>query len=275
MGRDRVLVTGASSGIGAATVAALVEHGFDVLATVRSERDEEALGARHGNRVTVARCDVTDAEQVAALGRQVAGTLLRGLVNNAGVAVAGPLEFLPLAELRRQLEVNVVGQLAVTQAVLPAVRAARGRVVMVGSIAGRVAGPMLGAYHASKFALLGLTDTLRAELAPLGVRVVLVEPGAIDTPIWRTSTERGEALVAGMPPEATDVYGRQIRRALAGAERTAQRGLPASAVAEVVIDALTVRRPRPRYLVGRDARSAAMVARLPHRLRYHLTAARS
>ena len=184
MSHGSVLVTGASSGIGQAAVTALVERGFQVWATVRTEVDERRLLATHADRVTVRRCDITDADDVAALGAEVAARgRLVGLVNNAGTAVPSPLEYLPLDQLRQQLDVNLVGQLAVVQAVLPALRTTRGRVVMIGSIADRVALPMLGAYHASKFGLLGLTDTLRAELAPSGVRVVLIEPGAISTRI--------------------------------------------------------------------------------------------
>ncbi len=275
MSRGTVLVTGASSGIGAACVASLRGAGFEVVATVRSEADEQQLTAQYAGRVTVLRCDVTDAGQVAELGRHVGDLALAGLVNNAGTAVPGPLEYLPVEELRRQLEVNLVGQLAVTQVALPALRRAGGRIVMVGSIADRIAGPMLGAYHASKFGLLGMTDSLRAELAPSGVRVVLVEPGVIATSIWNTGQSVGEDLLAGMPPDAEERYGAQIDAKRTEAARAGERGLPASAVADVITQALTTKRPRPRYLVGRDAKAAAVVAGLPFRLRYRLTAARS
>ena len=276
MGDPSVLVTGASSGIGDATVTALVERGFRVWATVRTDVDEQRLLATHADRVTVRRCDITDAEHVAALGAEVvARGGLVGLVGNAGIAVPSPLEFLPLDQLRHQLDVNLVGQLAVVQAVLPALRTTRGRVVVIGSIADRVALPMLGAYHASKFGLLGLTDTLRAELAPSGLRVVLIEPGAVATRIWTSGRVRGDELLTAAPPEATSRYRSQIDRARADALRSADRGLPPSAVAGVVTRAMTTRNPRPRYLVGRDARVAAAIALLPHRLRYRLTAAGS
>jgi NAD(P)-dependent dehydrogenase (short-subunit alcohol dehydrogenase family) len=271
-----VLVTGASSGIGAATVAVLVDRGFQVWATVRTGADEERLVAAYGPGVTVLRCDITDPDQVAALGTAVvARGGLVGVVSNAGIAVPAPLEYLPLDQLRHQLEVNLIGQLSVIQVVLPALRRARGRIVVVGSIADRVALPMLGAYHASKFGLLGLTDSLRAELAPSGVRVVLIEPGVISTRIWETGRVRGEELLAAIPLEATTQYRSQIDQTRTNALRSADRGLPPSAVADVIASALTARNPRPRYLVGRDAQIAAMIARLPHRLRYRLTAARS
>ncbi len=276
MSNGSVLVTGASSGIGEATVAALVGHGFHVWATVRKRADGERLADTHGGRVSVLRCDVTDEGQVAELGRQVtAAGPLAGLVDNAGTAIPSPLEFLPLAELRRQLEVNLVGQLAVTQAVLPALRSARGRIVVVGSAGDRIAVPMLGAYHASKFGLVGLTDSLRAELAPSGVRVVLVEPGVIATDIWSTGRTVGEALLAGLPPAAAVTYRAQIDRTRRDAARAVEKGLSPSVVADVIARALTAKRPRPRYLVGIDARAAALVALLPHRVQYRLTAARA
>ncbi|MFQ6172961.1 SDR family NAD(P)-dependent oxidoreductase [Oryzobacter sp. R7] len=271
-----VLVTGASRGIGAATVTALVQRGFHVWATVRSDADAQRVASAHGPAVTVRRCDVTVAAEVEALGAEVVSQgRLVGLVDNAGTAVPAPLEHLPLDQLRHQLEVNLVGQLAVIQAALPALRTTRGRIIVVGSIADRLALPMLGAYHASKFGLLGLSDTLRAELAPSGVRVVLVEPGAVATSIWETGRLLGEELLAEAPPEASRRYGAQIARIRADAERSAARGLPPSAVAAVIARALTARNPRPRYLVGRDAKVAAVVAKLPFRLRYRVTAARS
>ena len=273
-GDGAVLVTGASSGIGEATVSALIGCGFRVWATVRRDVDEQRLTATHGDRVTVRRCDITDPDQVAALGTEVVASGLVGLVSNAGIAVPAPLEYLPLEHFRHQLEVNLVGQLAVVQAVLPALRRTRGRVVVVGSIGDRIATPMLGAYSASKFGLLGLTDSLRAELAPSGVRVVLIEPGVISTRIWSSGRLRGEELLAAAPPEAARLYQSQIDRIRADADRAERRGLPPSTVAGVIATAMTSGNPRPRYLVGRDAQVAALVARLPDRLRYLLTAAK-
>ena len=270
-----VLVTGASTGIGAATVAELVSRGFRVWAGVRGEDAAARLADEHGDSVRLLRLDVTDAAAVAAAGEQVtAAGPLHGLVNNAGVALPGPLEFLPVAAVREQLEVNLLGQLAVTQAMLPALRAAAGRIVMVGSIGGRIAAPMLGAYHASKFGLVGLTDTLRAELAPWHIRVILIEPGAIATPIWSRGAANADRLEGQMPAKARDLYAGQIAQARKNATRSARNGLLPAAVAAVVARALTTPRPRPRYLVGRDAQVASVIARLPYRLRYRLTAAR-
>lgn len=270
-----VVVTGASTGIGRATAAALVEHGVRVFPTVRREADAAALRTEMGELVTPLVLDVTDQDTVRRAGDVVAAAgPLSGLVNNAGVAVPAPLEYLPLAELRKQLEVNLVGQLGVTQAMLPALRRGRGRIVNIGSIGDRIAGPLLGAYAASKFGLLGLTDALRTELSRAGIRVILVEPGVVATPIWDRGRATGETILAGLPQEATDRYGGLVRRVSANAARAAGKGLAPDAVAAVVIEALTHRRPRPRYLVGRDAHLLSVVARLPHRLRYRLLAAR-
>lgn len=270
-----VVVTGASTGIGRATTTALVERGLRVFPTVRREADAAELRTELGELVTPLVLDVTDQDSVGRAADVVAAAgPLSGLVNNAGVAVPAPLEYLPLHELRRQLEVNLVGQLGVTQAMLPALRRGRGRIVTLGSIADRIAGPLLGAYAASKFGLLGLTDALRTELSRAGIRVILIEPGAIATPIWSRARASGEAILAGLPQEATDRYGGLVRRVSANGERAARQGLSPDAVAAVIIEALTHRRPRPRYLVGRDAQLLSMVARLPHRLRYRLLAAR-
>jgi NAD(P)-dependent dehydrogenase (short-subunit alcohol dehydrogenase family) len=274
------VVTGASTGIGRACVDELARTGAHVWASVRTDDDEQTLRRDHPDAVTVLRMDVTDADSVAAAGQQVlAAGPLTGLVNNAGVALPAPLEHIPIEVFRRQLEVNLIGQLAVTQAMLPALRKSReqgadARIVMIGSIGGRIAAPMLGAYHASKFGMVGLADTLRAELAPSGIRVVLIEPGAIATPIWDRGAAAGNELLPGLPEAGRQRYSAQIAVAQSSAAKSAKRGLPPVRAAQVVLKALTATNPRPRYLVGPDAHAAAVVAQLPHRLRYRLTAAR-
>jgi NAD(P)-dependent dehydrogenase (short-subunit alcohol dehydrogenase family) len=185
------------------------------------------------------------------------------------------LEFLPPAELRRQLEVNVVGQHAVTQALVPLLRRGRGRIINLGSIGDRIVAPMTGPYHISKFALRAWSDTLRLELSPWGIQVVLVEPGAVATPIWETSIAAAERLQQTLPSGVEQLYGRAIAAARTSALRSAARGMPADQVAAVVAQALTVRRPRARYLVGVDARITAIVARLPDRLRDRLILSQS
>lgn len=277
-----VVVTGASTGIGRAVVDDLVRARFHVWPTVRREEDADDLREAHGDAVTPLLLDVTDDDQVHGAAEQVrAHGPLHGLVNNAGVALAGPLEHLPLDVFRRQLDINLTGQLAVTQAMLPALRAGHdrygdARVVMMGSIGGRIAGPMLGAYHAGKFALAAVAGTLRAELAPSGITVVLVEPGAIATPIWARGIDGGEEVWQRLPAEGRERYQAQKDQAVANARRSARTGLPPERVARVVTRALLAPNPRPRLVVGRDAAlAAAMVRLLPHRAIYRITAART
>src|SRR5919108_137787 len=198
MASGAVLVTGASTGIGEATALHLRELGFDPVAGVRRDEDAERLESQ-GLRTV--RLDVTDGAQIAAARDAVDG-LLAGLVNNAGVGVAAPLEFLPLDQLRRQLEVNLIGQVAVIQAFLPALRRAGGRIVNGSSIGGRVAAPLLSPYNASKFALEAISDSLRRELRTQGVDVIVIEPGGVKTPIWKKGNELAGEMIAGMPPEA-------------------------------------------------------------------------
>jgi NAD(P)-dependent dehydrogenase (short-subunit alcohol dehydrogenase family) len=276
-----IMVTGASSGIGRATVDDLVQHGFHVWASVRSDEDEKALLTAHPQHLEVLRLDLADAGSIAAAGERVcAAGPLHGLVNNAGIALPGPLEYVPIDVFRQQIEINVVAQLAVTQAVMPALRSAKqtdddARIVMIGSIGGRIAGPMLGGYHASKFALVGLSDSLRAELSPWGIKVILVEPGAIATAIWQRGRASGDAVTAQMPESASTLYARQIAGMRANAARSAKRGLPPERVARSIREALTTGRPRARYLVGPDAHVAALITRLSARLARRLTAARA
>jgi NAD(P)-dependent dehydrogenase (short-subunit alcohol dehydrogenase family) len=277
-----VLVTGASTGIGHATVTALTRDGFRTWATVRRQPDADRLSAELGDAVTPLLVDLEDEESVRAAGRRVcADGPLHGLVNNAGAALSGPLELLPIATFRRQLEINLVGQLLMTQVMLPALLDAAGRhgdarVVMVGSIGGRIAGPTLGAYQAAKHGLVGLTGALRAELAPSHIRVVLVEPGVIATPIWASGRAAGEHILHGQPDEVVRRYEKQLQGARAMAERGQRHGLPAEVPARVIHAALTAKNPRPRQTVGRDAAVvAAMVRLLPFRLLYRLTAGRA
>jgi NAD(P)-dependent dehydrogenase (short-subunit alcohol dehydrogenase family) len=239
----RVLVTGASSGIGRATAIGLAARGFTVYAGTRRPLD-------YGG-VTPVDLDVTQA--VDHLGELE----LDGLVNNAGLAVIGPLEFLALDELRRQLEVNAVGQLAVIQACLPALRRSGGRIVNVSSISGRVALPLFGPYAASKFALEALSDALRRELRG-AVGVSLIEPGAVATPIWQRTLG-----ATPLPPEPYRAVGERLRGM---AEAAATGGMPVSVVVGAIHHALSARRPRTRYVLGREARVQAVLARaLPGR----------
>jgi NAD(P)-dependent dehydrogenase (short-subunit alcohol dehydrogenase family) len=236
----------------------LRDAGWDVHATVR-----QAGEAPPGTRELVV--DVTDP---VAVGLATDGIEeLDALVDNAGIGIAGPLEVLPLDELSRQLDVNVVGQLRVAQALLPALRRRRGRIVLMGSISGRSALPFLGAYAMSKFALEAMADALRVELAPWGIHVVIVEPGTIATPIWT----KPQPTAAELSPDAARLYGERLDRfRRLAAERTAGHAVPAVEVAKAVERALTAKRPRTRYLVGPDARRRARVQKLPDRIRDRL-----
>jgi NAD(P)-dependent dehydrogenase (short-subunit alcohol dehydrogenase family) len=238
-----------------------------VLAGVRADSDGDRLQAAASERLESVTIDVTDPQAIAAAAEQLGKEPLHGLVNNAGIALAMPLEFIPLDQLRHQLEVNVVGQVGVTQAFLPNLRSAKGRIVNVGSIAGRSSLPFLGAYAASKHALEAVTDALRVEVQPFGIAVTIVEPGTIATPIWRKGGELIEQLAGGMPEELSQLYGDRMKAFRDAATAAGRRAEPADQVAIVIEHALTARQPKARYLVGRDARRRAIVERLPTRLR--------
>jgi NAD(P)-dependent dehydrogenase (short-subunit alcohol dehydrogenase family) len=248
------LVTGASSGIGRATVRRLDGAGWKVFAGVRKEEDAAALREESSARLEPLLLDVLDPEAIAAaaarIGAEPGG--LDGLVDNAGAAVPGPLETMPIEDFRRQIELNLVAQLAVTQAMLPSIRTARGRIVLISSLGGRVALPFTGAYHAAKFGLEAVGDSLRQELAPWGLRVVIVEPGSIDTPIWAAGEASADESLAGSP-RMQQLYGAAIERYRKVIRDTAERGIPPEKVAAKVQHALEVGRPRSRYLVGLDA----------------------
>ena len=209
--------------------------------------------------------DVTDGDQIRAAAEGV--EKLDGLVNNAGIAIAMPVEFVPLDELRHQLEVNVVGQVAVTQAFLPALRRARGRIVFVGSIAGKSALPFLAPYAASKHALEAIADSLRLELRPWAIGVSIVEPGTIRTPIWARGAAKANELLASAGSEAGELYGDRVAAFRRVAMKRGEGGASPESVAKVVEEMLAARRPRTRSLVGRDARIRAGLERLPARAR--------
>ena len=259
MATGTVLVTGASTGIGEATALHLKELGFDSVGAVRKEEDAERLRSQGLRTVKL---DVADQASISAARAELGDGPLAGLVNNAGIAVAGPLEFLP------QLEINLVGQVAVTQQFLPALRTGRGRIVNLSSIGGRVALPLVAAYNASKFALEGISDSLRRELHGQGVHVILIEPGGVKTPIWKKGNELADEIQQQMPPEAERLYGSMVAALRRETVKIEQKtGIEPSVVAEVIGRALTAKRPRTRYLVGTDAKIRGPVAKiLPDRV---------
>jgi NAD(P)-dependent dehydrogenase (short-subunit alcohol dehydrogenase family) len=256
------LITGASTGIGRATALHLAGAGWTVFAGVRKIADGEALMADGGERVEPIVLDVTDPAQVAAALERVNehGGRLDALINNAGIGYGGPLELIPIGDLRNQLEVNVLGPVAVTQALLPALRRARGRVVLVSSIGGLVAMAFTAPYAASKHAIEAIGDALRVELRSSHVQVALIEPGSVATPIWDKSRAQGEGL--SVPPELVDQYGHvpaAMNKVLRDTER---RGVPPEQVAKTIEHALTARRMKARYVIGRDARAMLIAKRL-------------
>ena len=258
-----VLITGASSGIGEACALRLAADGWKVLAGVRQVSDGDRLRQAAGKTLLPILLDVTVPASIAAAQKVVGDRALDGLVQSAGIVVAGPLESVPLAALRRQLEVNVTGVVAVAQAFLPNVRTARGRVVHIGAVSGRIAYPFLGPYAASKFALAALTDALRMELRPWGIHVALVEPGAIRTSIW-DKFQRAADLPAGPRPLYGEAWDRFHRKAAASGSAAASPDEVVAAVGH----ALSAERPRTRYLVAAgNPLALALLRALPDELR--------
>ncbi len=250
---ESVLITGASRGIGRATAERLAAHGWEVLAGVRSAQDGERLVAEIGPHVTPVTLDVTSAADIEALAALLPERL-DALVNNAGLVVDGPLETIAPEALRHQFDVNVVGQVAVTQAVLPRLRAAQGRIVFISSLSGRISTPMTGAYNASKFAIEALADAWRVELRPWKVAVSLVEPGATDTDMWRGALDMHAASLAALTDEQRALYGRHFEGMRGLLAQMQKRAVPVEHVSATVEKALTDSRPRARYPVGMAGR---------------------
>jgi NAD(P)-dependent dehydrogenase (short-subunit alcohol dehydrogenase family) len=248
-----VLVTGAARGIGRATTLRLAAAGWDVIAGVRRAQDGDALAQSGQGRIRPVTLDVSDSQQIAALEPELTSGL-DALVGNAGVFVGGPVETVPPDELRRQLDVNVVGQAAVAQAVLPHLRASRGRLVFVSSISGRISTPMFGVYCASKFALEAIADALRMELAPWGIRVSVIEPAQTDTDLWRHADEQLDETVAALSPEHRKLYAKHIEGFRKTIPRSQRAAAPAEGVAATIETALTASRPKARYVVGTAVR---------------------
>jgi NAD(P)-dependent dehydrogenase (short-subunit alcohol dehydrogenase family) len=267
-GRGAVVITGASSGIGRATALQLDRLGFRVFASVRSEPDGERLCAEGSDRLRPIRLDVTDEAAIASardeVGRAVGEAGLAGLVNNAGVTFASPLEFASLEELRCLFEVNVFGLLAITQTFLPLLRLARGRLVNISSMATQAIAPFHGPYSASKLCVNGLSTALRLELMPLGVGVSTILCGNVRTPMWDKGIRLTEQLIEHFPPDAPQLYGAALRQVQAYYERIGRQGISPEAAARAIAEALTARRARNTYFVGPDARLFAILQLLVH-----------
>jgi NAD(P)-dependent dehydrogenase (short-subunit alcohol dehydrogenase family) len=262
-----VVITGASTGIGRSCALHLDKLGFRVFAGVRKDVDGQTLRRHASGLLQPIIIDVTNEATINMAVKMVTDSVgemgLTGLVNNAGIVVAGPLEFLPLAEIRQQFEINVLGQIAVTQAFLPLIRqGGNGRIINMGSMSGRIAMPFMGPYAASKFALEALTDSLRLELHPWGIKVIIIEPGAVKTPIWEKTIRIGHQIIDKLPPQAHQFYGLILKRLPEAARKSNQAGVSPEKVALAVTHALTVPQPKIRYQVGRDAIMVSWFARL-------------
>jgi len=273
-GRGRVVVTGASTGIGRACAIRLARLGYTVLAGVRNPADGEAIRTSCPGTIQPVLLDVTRPESIAAALAAVGSGPLAGLVNNAGIAVTGPLELVALEAWRRQFEVNVIGLVAVTQAFLPSLRLAKGRVVNIGSIAGRSALPGSAPYDASKFAIEAVSDSLRMEVSAFGVSVSLIEPGAVATPLWGKALADVENIRRQATPERYEPYARLLANLQQEAAESARKAISADGVARAVERAMTARRPRTRYLVGPDAWFWLLLNLLPDRWRDRLILSR-
>ena len=259
--QELIVVTGASSGMGAASAAEFARRGFHVLAGVRRDQDAQAI---RDPRIEPVIIDITNPEHIADLAKRVDadGRRLRALVNNAGIAVNAPVEILPIDQWRHQFEVNLFGHVAVTQALMPALIQSKGRVVNITSVGGKVAMATYGAYAGAKFALEAVSDSLRREVAPFGVQVVVVQPGAVTTAMAGRGSETAHRLASNMTPDQSARYSALVQAIVAQADSFTKAGLPAVKAAKVIAEAATARRPRTRYTIGRDAAILVRLSRM-------------
>ncbi len=261
--KNTIVITGASTGIGAACALLLDKLGYFVFADVRKQEDWEKLQEQASSNLKPIFLDVTESASIESAVKTVTNLFgdsgILGLVNNAGIVVSSPLELLPIAEFKKQMDINVTGQLAVTQGFLGLLRQGQGRIVNMGSISGRSAAPFMGAYNASKFALEALTDVMRMELKPWGISVSIIEPGAIATPIWQKSFMQVDTARKNLPQSAETLYGEAMNAVRQQVETIASGGISADIVAQAVVQALTAKQPKTRYVVGKDAKIAVLL----------------
>ncbi|MCX5882156.1 MAG: SDR family oxidoreductase [Deltaproteobacteria bacterium] len=270
--KGAVVITGASSGIGKACSLFLDQMGYRVFAGVRTSSAAEKLKTEASSRLVPVMLDITNTNQIQRAVQEIKTNLgisgrLVGLINNAGIILSGPLEFFPLERLREQLQVNVIGPIAVTQAFLSLIRKGKGRIINMGSASGLFVPPFLGPYAASKFAMEAWTDALRRELRPEGIPVSLIESGAIETPIWDKSQAVANSLEAALPDQGKTLYGNALATGRKQMENLRRRAASPLVVAKVVHKALISHHPKSRYLVGMDAHVQAFISRwVPARL---------
>jgi NAD(P)-dependent dehydrogenase (short-subunit alcohol dehydrogenase family) len=265
-----VFITGSSTGIGEACALKLHELGYEVFAGVRVAEDGQSLRQKTSERLHPVMVDITNSEQVKAAAETVrkglGGRPLAGLINNAGISVGGPLEFVPLDRFRIQLEVNLIGHISVYQSFIPLLRQSQGRIINVGSIAGFFASPLLGPYCASKYAMEAVTDVMRRELKPWNIKVILLEPGIIATKIWEKSRSRAATAIKEAPAEVMQLYGPLIERVTKLAADNEKIAQSPEVVANAVVHALTANRPKTRYCIGPKARLQKMLSWLPDQI---------
>lgn len=266
-----VVVTGCSTGIGRTCALELVGRGYHVFGSVRSDADAEALQKEAGAGLTPIRMDVTDYDAVSKAAAAVEDALgetgrLVGLVNNAGIAVYGPLELLPIETFRQQFEINVLGYLAVTKAFIPLLRRDKGRVVMIGSSSAYLTPPFLGPYASSKCALESMSDALRRELAPWGIEVVVMQPGAVITPLWDKSVDSGDAWFEGLPESERRLYEQGYGAMRKTFLDKSGRGIPVEKLAKRVAEVLEMKSPRTRYRMGTDTFGYLLMSMLPDKV---------
>ncbi|MBQ75210.1 MAG: short-chain dehydrogenase/reductase [Gammaproteobacteria bacterium] len=260
-----ILITGCSTGLGRATALLFSNKGYQVFAGVRNDKDAQALTeSDSAGNIQPLLLDITDGEQLGAaverLENQLADTGLDALVNNAGIAKFIPLEFANPDDIRHMFEVNTMGPLLLSQSLLPLLRKAKGRIVIVGSIAGKVAFRFNGPYSISKFALEGFTDVLRRELSPFGIRVCLLEPGAIATPMMDKVEAESEEVISNLPREGKTYYESAIRDYMSSIPFSKDYAATPEQAAKVVAHAVESRRPKPRYLVTPDAKALVFLS---------------
>ena len=271
-----VFITGSSTGIGEACALKLHELGYEVFAGVRQAEDGQSLRQKTSERLHPVVVDITNAEQVKAAAETVRQGLgdrpLAGLINNAGISVGGPLEFVPIDRFRNQLEVNLIGHISVYQSFIPLLRQSQGRIINVGSIAGFFASPILGPYSASKYAMEAVADVMRRELKPWNIKVILLEPGVIATKIWEKARTHTATAIKEAPAEVMQLYGPLIERVTKLAADNEKIAQSPEVVANAVVRALTANRPKTRYRIGPKARLQKVLSWLPDKIQDRLVA---
>ena len=256
----KILITGASTGIGRAIALALDEEGWQVFAGVRSQKDGKSLKSESSENLVPIILDITKKEHIKKAVEKI-GDSLHGLINNAGIVSPGPLELMPIKDIKEQLDVNVVSQISVTQSFLPSLRNSQGRIIFMSSVSGMMVFPLLGAYAASKHALEAIGDGFRRELKKWDIKVSIIEPGSMKTPIWKKTLGRGSAQMKDIPKEKLKLYENEINSLLKGASEAEKKALDVQYVVDAVLDALDSSHPKTRYIVGPIHKIKTIIAR--------------